>query len=484
MSPTIFGFVIAGVGLLLLLRGSVPAMYSFVLICSMMGGSAAFQLPALGGSSIPPVQFALGFLILRLFLPGSGAGELVKEGIRANGLLVAYALYGITIAFVGPRIFADQILVVPMRTVAIYMFAVFKLAPSSQNITASVYMLGTMMLAVASYAACRHPKGAQTLVKTGIAICCLHMFFGISGVAFAGTAWSEVLNFFRNGSYAQLDQRLGSVVRMNGILPEPSSFAGFGYVWFVFMAECWYRGVMPASTGWIALAMGLTLAASTSSTAYLGLGAYFLLLLLRLTFVPDGVSSAKIVRLGVVALSLAVVSSLALLLLPAMVSTATHVFTAMTVGKQGSDSALQRAFWARQGITAFWASYGLGIGPGSFRSSSLPTAVIGATGLLGACLLSLYVLQVLKPWRASTYNRVRGTLDATGVAAAWTAACMLIPASVASPTADPGGDFAIFAGAALALRRPTRASQRSGGDENLPERQAHPGSPWPSPVIS
>jgi hypothetical protein len=345
-------------------------------------------------------------------------------------------------------------MVVPMRNTATYMFAVFKLQPSSQNITASVYLLGTMMLAIASFAACRHEGGARILVKTGVAICCLHMFFGISGVVLAGTPWSDVLDFFRNGSYAMLDQRIGSVVRMNGIHPEPSSFAGFGYVWFLFMAECWYRGVMPKVTGWVAFCMGLTLAASTSSTAYLGLGAYLFILALRTVFIPDGVSSAKLIRLGGVALGLSVVACLALLLLPTLVATATDVFTSMTVGKMGSDSALQRAFWAKQGVNAFRASWGLGIGPGSFRSSSLPTAVIGAMGLFGGTMFTLYVLYVLKPWRASTYNRIRSGNDAIGVSAAWTAVCMLIPASVVSPTADPGGDFAIFAGAALALRLP------------------------------
>lgn len=454
MIPTIFGIVIAVIGLLLLLGGQVPAMYSFVILCSLMGGSAALQLPALGGSSIPPVQFALGFMVLRLLLPGSGAGALVAQGIRANALLVAYAIYGVTMAFVGPRIFYEQMMIVPMRTTATYMFATFKLIPSSQNITASVYMLGTMMMAVASFAACRTENGPRILVRTGVAVCCIHIFFGVTGVLFAGTAWSDVLDFFRNGSYAQLDQRLGTIVRMNGIHPEPSSYAGFGLVWFLFMAECWYRGVEPKVTGWVALAMGLTLAASTSSTAYLGLGAYLLILVLRTALFPDGVSSAKVIALGLVGLSFAIVISLAFLLSPSLVTTATDVFTSMTVGKQGTDSALQRAFWAKQGVGAFNASYGLGIGPGSFRSSSFPTAVIGATGLFGAITFSLYLLHVLKPWRASTYNRLRTPEDSIGVAAAWTAFCMLIPAAFVSPTADPGGDFAIFAGAALALRRP------------------------------
>ena len=459
MIPTLIGIVVALIGLLLLVRASIETMYSFVILCSLMGGSAALQMPALGGSSVPPVQFALGFLLLRLLLPGSGAGDLVKQGVQVNVLLVAYVLYGVMLAFVGPRIFADEIMVVPMRNTARYMFAVFKLQPSSQNITASVYMLGTMMLAIASFAVCRSRNGGATLVGTGVVVSCFHIFFGITSVVLAGTAWADVLNFFRNGSYMMLDQRIGTIVRMNGIHPEPSSFAGYGFIWFLFMAECWYRGIRPRLTGGVALAMALTLAASTSSTAYLGLGAYLLIMALRVIFVPEGVRSARLVRLAVVGLAFAIIISFAFLLQPTLVATASDVLTAMTVGKQGSDSALQRGFWARQGLNAFGASFGLGIGPGSFRSSSFPLAVVGATGLVGASLMVLYLVHVLKPWRASTYHRVRGDADAIGVAAAWTAVCMLIPASFVSPTADPGGDFALFAGAALALRwRPRHPS--------------------------
>lgn len=459
MIPTFFGIAIGMIGLLLLVIGSTPLMFGFVILCSMFGASAAFILPAIGGSSIPPVQFALGFLVLRFLLPGSGQGANVRQALLQNLFLICFVAYGVAIAYAGPRIFADGMYIAPMKMPDGYLFATFALMPSSQNITASVYLLGTMMCALGAYVACRNEGGDGALVKAGIIVASLHILFGIIGVLFADTGYASFLQVIRNGSYAQVDQRIGTVVRMNGLLSEPSSFAAYGFGWFVFLFECWYRDVIPRVTGPVALAMALTLAASTSSTAYLGLAAYAGLFAVRTMLAPDGVSSRKLLRIALAFLVMAIFASIVLILSPGLVERAGSIITQMTIAKQGSTSALQRAFWARQGPAAFGVSYGLGIGPGSFRSSSLPMAVLGATGLVGVASLSAYVMSVLKPLRASTYNRVLSVRDATGVAAAWAAVGILIPASLISPTSDPGSDFAIFAGASLALRQRRFASK-------------------------
>jgi hypothetical protein len=470
MIPTGFGIAIGIIGLILLLTGDVATMFGFVILCSLFGGSAAFILPAVGGSSIPPVHFALGFLVLRCLLPGSRQGRLVYQSLRQNLLLVIFVLYGVTIAYAGPRIFADQIKIVPMKNIAGYIFATFTLRPTSQNITASVYMIGTLMCAIVSFVACRNEGGARALVRAGIVVAGLHIFFGLTGVLFADTAYSAFLEVVRNGSYAQLDQRIGNVVRINGIMPEPSAFSAYGFGWFVFLFECWFRGIAARVTGPMALAMAMILAASTSSTAYLGLIAYAAIFMVRTLLVPDGVSQVKLVRLGLTLFAILFAVSVIMAVQPALVEQAGHIFTSMTTGKKGSVSALQRTFWAQQGLNAFSLSMGLGIGPGSFRSSSLPTAVAGATGFVGMLSLGAYLLVVLKPWRASTYNRRFGDLDSVGVSAAWAATCLLIPASLTSPTCDPGSDFAIFAGASLALRlkRPRAQAWQNGGSQDTP----------------
>ena len=59
MIPSWIGAIIVIVGTVLLLRGSALAMLMFQLTCSLMSGSAALFLPALGGSSVPPAYLAL-----------------------------------------------------------------------------------------------------------------------------------------------------------------------------------------------------------------------------------------------------------------------------------------------------------------------------------------------------------------------------------------------------------------------------------------
>ena len=459
MIPTFIGIAVAAIGLLLLWRGSVLAMFSFLIICGIFGGSAAISLPALGGSSIPPVTFCLGFFVLRLLLPGSGYGALIGQGFRANIALLVFAVYGMAMAMAGPKLFGTVIKVVPMKGFDSKIYATYPLVFTSQNITAAVYLAGTFCCALCAYAACRLEGGARALVTAAAIVVSAHMFFGITGVLFANTPYSLFLDFFRNGNYAQLDQSIEGFVRMSGIMPEPSAFAGYGFTWCVFLIECWYRDVRPRLTGPLSLAMIATLLASTSSTAYVSIAAYAGLFLLRILLVPDGVRSRKLVVLGLLGIVIATLASLALIARPLLVQQLGDILKELTVNKKGSESGLQRAFWARQGLKAFSASSGMGIGPGSFRSSSIATAILGATGLLGAISFGCYLIMVMKPLRASTYHRLFSSTDAIGVAAAWAAFGTLIPAGIGSPTADPGTDFAILAGSSLALRlrrRPAR----------------------------
>jgi hypothetical protein len=69
MQPTSIGIVVVLAGFLLAVIGSTPAMMSMLMLCGLMAGSAAIVLTALGGSSIPPIQIALGFLVIRILLP-------------------------------------------------------------------------------------------------------------------------------------------------------------------------------------------------------------------------------------------------------------------------------------------------------------------------------------------------------------------------------------------------------------------------------
>ena len=196
----------------------------------------------------------------------------------------------------------------------------------------------------------------------------------------------------------------------------------------------------------------IMLLAATSSTGYLFLVAYVAVLGTRTLLFPRALGWTKAaIILGVCGLS-GLVVTLLLLALPKLSDSMRDVLVAMTINKGQSSSGLERAMWARQGWELFIGSRGLGVGLGSFRSSSFFTAILGSLGPACLAILAFYVIFVLKPLRRSTYIPVSSERRAVGASAAWVPVLALIPATFAAPSADPGLLFAIFSGCSLALR--------------------------------
>ena len=466
MTPTLFGLLTAGLGLAMLWRANTLAMLQLVMLLSLMGGSAALVLGSLGGSTVQPAILALGLLALRCMLPGAGQGQRLEFAIKDSAFLLVFVLYGVAGAFILPRIFAGALTVTPLRPIPNgYIYSTFPLGFSAQNITTAVYMLATLIAGICAHVASQAPASETTIARTAATVAIVHALLGLSGVLLAGTAWTGVLGFFRNGFYAQLDQSLSGFVRMNGIWPEPAVFAAYGFAWLVFVTELWLRDVEPRLTGLAALVLASALLISTSTTAYIGLGAYALLLALRLLLLPGTIPASKALKF----VSGALIGLAAILILLAVSARAASAFgdfvATFTVGKASSLSGLQRAFWAKQGLDSFLVSFGLGIGPGSFRSSSTVTAVIGSTGTIGTAAFVLHVLRVFKPLYRTSYARIDDPRRATGVAASWAALVMLIPSSFSAPSPDPGFVWALFGGIALALR-PGMASSRPSSTAN------------------
>lgn len=470
MELTFIGAIQVLIGLALFVGGSVEAMFAFVLASALFGGSAAVLLPLIGGSSIPPVQFALVFMAMRLLVPGAGQMAALGQALRANGWLLAFVLYGVTIAFIAPRLFAGQVDVTPLRgrvearyvSTMAYVYATRPLAFSPQNLTTAIYIIGTLLAALGSYVACMRERGRFVLVRTLAVVGTLHALFGFASVVLKGTPAEVVLSVFRNGSYAQLDHSYLGFVRMTGLWPEASSFSNYALILFVFSFECWLRRIDPRWTGTAAALLGAALALSTSSTAYAGLPAYAALVAVRALVFPGALPADRALWIGAALLAMTALVSALMIWKPALAAGFGEMLRHMTVDKGESLSALQRRFWAWQGIDAFIKSAGIGIGPGSFRSSSLATAVLGCTGVIGAVTLSFHFLSAFAALRQSTWTPVANPGFSTAAACGWAMLMGLAVASISSPTCDPGTDIAILSGAALAMRRrqtPARVRQ-------------------------
>jgi hypothetical protein len=453
MTITIFGLLVLVVGSWLLLRGSMLDLLSFVMLMSLMNGSAAFVLTGLGGSTVPPAAASLPFLLLRCLLPDHARSPVLASALRANFLLIAFAIYGAISAYLLPRIFEGSISVTPLRPIPTDdPFVTFPLSFSSQNVTVSGYLLLTMAAGICAFMAATTPNAIKRLPRIAAIIAIVHAVLGFASVLVAGTPGAAFLEFFRNGFYAQLDQTVQGFVRMNGIFPEPSGFAAFGLIYFFFVTELWLLDVDARWTGSASLLLLAALVTSTSSTAYIGIAAYLVIVTLRTLATPGAIRAQKLIGPAIVIIVLILGAALTQLFQPGLIESIQRIADRILFDKQQSLSGMQRLMWAKQGLEAFWASGGLGIGMGSFRSSSLLTAILGSTGVIGITTFAAHLLKVLKPFRQSTYRPPHDARVRVGVAAAWTMVIMLIPASATAASPDPGLTWGLLGGLALALR--------------------------------
>lgn len=465
MLPTPFGAIVVLIGLYLLLRGSMAAMLGFVMSCTLFGGSAAIAMPALGGSTIPPAQLSLVFLLLRAVLPGPGQMAELPQAIRRNVFLIIYCLYGIVSAFTLPLLFQDQINVTPLKPGGTKrdLFLTVPLQFTSQNITTPVYMMGTMIAGVGACIAASRPGAERIVIRAGATIAIVHALLGFFSVVADGTPLDYFIRFFRNGNYAQLDQSAGGIARMNGIWPEASGFAAYGSAMMLFSSEMWLRDIRPKFTGFAAAILALALFVSTSSTAYVTLAGYSLVLTMRMLLVPGSIPPKKILALCVTIFLAVTIAVLLVTVSPELFERISRVLATMTVEKSDSASGRQRLFWALQGLDAFRVSWGLGIGAGSFRSSSNLLAILGSLGVIGIVAYFGHLLSVLRPLRRSTWHKPATLREGVGAAASWAAVCMIMPSIVAAPSPDPGIVWGMFTGIALGLRSRREAPWAAAG---------------------
>ncbi|MFC0588223.1 glycoside hydrolase [Novosphingobium aquiterrae] len=465
MQPTFIAAIQLAIGLAILLRGTFTSAYVFMLYSGLLAGSAALVLPALGGSTIPPLQVALLFVIVAAALSPSRSLLLLPEAVRANRWLLCFAAYGIASALLAPRLFAGTMQVAPLKPLdSPDLFETALLGPSAQNLTSAVYLFGMVLVALAAYlVTCTQRGGIAALISTGIGIAWAHVVLGLVVMAAHGTPLDAILNLLRNGNYAQLDQSYQGFVRIRGLFPEPSAYADFGFAFMVLNAELWYRSIRPGATGPAAFALTMILTFSTSSTAYAALLAYGLFFVLRAFLTPRLAPASRIRQFAFAVLVIAILVAAMMLIVPELPVKFMDMVNGMTIGKSASASGRQRLFWALQGWDAFVGSYGIGIGPGSFRSSSLVTAILGSTGVIGIVSFALYLRSVLQPRRQSTYGRVALLEHSIGGAFAVAAIFSLIPLVTSSAKPDPGTNFAFLAGTALALRPKQRRKERGEG---------------------
>jgi hypothetical protein len=448
MTPTVFGYLFA-VAAIACMPASITTMLSLVLFASLMGAASAISLNGLGGATITPASLALLFLVLRILLSPAGQFSVVAKAVQQNMFFSFFCLYGAATAFLFPYVFFHALNVPPLRMLGGGLFATAPVEFSSQNITTAVYLIGTFLASLSACIAYALERRENKLLNIVAIVSWIHIGFGVLDIVLGKIGLRDALAFFRNANYQQLAQDIGGIQRVAGIFPEASAYAAFAFSFLILNTELWMRNVRPILTGTTAFALLIMSLLTTSSTAYVSLAIYALLLLVRMFLTPMRLPLQKRLILGTIAL-IAITALLVLeVFMPAMSNFLIEILNQLTLQKLHTVSGMQRTFWAQKGWEAFWKSGWIGIGAGSFRSSGLLSAVAGSLGAIGLAALAGSVWMILRPTRTQTYDvQITGN-PALRSAFAWAATFTLVPALFSLPSPDPGIIFGIFAGIAV-----------------------------------
>jgi hypothetical protein len=446
MTIELIGIVALALGLASIYR---PASFivNVFLYSTLLGAAAASVLEALGGTSLPPAHLLLGFLTLRLVRDKAIASNILNGFAfgRPGFWLLLTMIYCTATAYIMPRLFAGQTVVVPVRAESAY---TIPLAPAMTNLTQSIYFIGDFVCFVMIYGYASSLEARKSFGAVAVRFAALNLIFAAIDLGTYFTGTSELLSFIRNGTYGLLnDTEVAGFKRIVGSFTEAASFGGMTLGCFAFTSRLWLLGVRPRFTAMLTFLAFSALVFSTSTTAYVGLAVFlavtYVEMLVRVLYRPLTPQMAFLV-LGVPLIGAIIVLSVAFSDTYSVY--ARDLLDTFLFNKMQTDSGVERSLWNRLAMQNFFDTYGFGTGNGGMRSSSFPIAVLANLGVLGAILFSLFFVTV---FASSPKGGQTDTLDDAYRKAAKSACfAWLITATISGALVDLG--LAFFAFAALA----------------------------------
>ena len=269
------GYLTLLIGLLCLMAG--PTLGTFALMISTsLGAAAAAFLTAIGGSNLPPAHLLLGFLALDLMrrprLLRRALGSMVP--FRAGFWLLLTVGYGAVATALMPRLFAGltYVYAIAQSDTGVATILQVPLAPSTGNVTQTVYFIGDLVCFLVFYAYANTPGGGLTFARAAIATALFNAGLGLLDLLTYGTDAAELLSWIRNASYRMLtDVEVAGFKRVVGAFSEASSFAYFTLAMFGFTFRAHLMRLYPGLSGAAAACSFVAILVSTSTTGYVGL---------------------------------------------------------------------------------------------------------------------------------------------------------------------------------------------------------------------
>jgi hypothetical protein len=457
MTVELIGLIALAAGITSIFLG--PAFITNVFLAfTLLGAAAASVLESLGGTNISPGHLLLAFLCIKL-LTSRDISHAAAQGAvigRPGFWLLMTLIYATISAFLMPRLFYGQTEVFLVRALDPHSVP---LAPTMSNLTQSIYLTADFVCFIVLYGYASKPAGRKVLANAAFVCVILNLIFGALDLLTYFTGTTELFAFIRNANYSMLsDTEVAGFKRIVGSFSEASSFAYATNGYLGFSLQLWLLGVRVRLSGAMSLLSLLALVFSTSTTAYVGLGA--LLVFFYLQIVARAMQSNKLTPQMMFFLVGAPILFLILVIAIALNDNSAaymkSLLDEMVFNKMSTDSGIERSSWNRQGIQNFFDTFGFGVGNGSVRTSSFPIAVLASLGIIGSFLLSMFLISMI-----FGRNRFGGDPLDNAYRRAARSACIawLISASVSGALVDLGLPF--FAFAALASSRPLVAFSRN-----------------------
>jgi hypothetical protein len=424
-------------GLIFLILGAIaqikkPSFIIYVLvISSVLGAASAVDL---AGKPILPGIFVLGFLCLYL-IRVKDIDKSIVQAFRENpsvGFLLIFTIFSCVASFFLPRFFKGDVWVYNLQDGKyVEQLLIF----SGSHVAQIFYMLATFLFFLTVIIMVRQIKYMIVFADALLVLGVINIVLGLSDLVFYNLGMTDYLTYLKNANYAIVDQSLSGVRRIAGSFSETSSFSRFTAGLMAFSFFLYRSGYRKKLSGAVALFSFLLVLLATSSSGYISLAFFSLILMyVEKNYLLSGQLSKGFFLILVFSFFTA---CMLMLLFPEQVLS---IIDSAIFNKLDSASGIERSEWNASAWDNFLQTYGFGVGLGGNKASSFYLVLLSNVGWFGLVLYIIFFFSVLKGrLRQSevTYNAVSGAAKAAVLV-------MLAPALFSATSAFIGTLFCLL----------------------------------------
>ena len=381
-------------------RGLLP----LLIVASVFEAGSVFS-GDIGGFvfGVSPFYFVEICVALRLFWLVWERGKLLpptEAPVRSIAvLLLGFLAWSVVSSFLMPRLFAGMPVISPRdrQDMDIILFNLEPLRWTLSNLGAAGYLFLNVCAVLFAVLVTQTAEQAETLAKALRWAVGIVVVVGLMQQLFVVANWNFPYAVFSNNPNADPDslyQEFDGFVRINSTFPEPMNTGSFLAAAASGLLATYLHGRKSRYLFAIAAAIAVLLV-STSTTGYIATAVMFCVLLVY--FRPSrrrqpsgrrpsirGWITANVTLLCAAGLSVFFIPSLS------------DAVLAMTVNKGEGASFASRVIADQDTISLVESTYGLGVGLGSTRPSSLVAGVLGTVGIAGFVIAALVVYKIIQ----------------------------------------------------------------------------------------